>query len=216
MRERKDDPLITEYVDRGILEAELTDFLNQVLIEECFSGLKIEYSAPMIYCTITASNVKDLLGENRTKFNQIHLLLTKRIQKHFNNNSLNIELFVKATKFPQLCPHTQAEFIRSSMENGTSHRRAVQMAVRNIMRYAQGCMIVVKGKLKGQRARAVKTIKGIVLHAGIPAERYVRKAQSTLFTKTGLIGIQVLITLPHDIEGVKGPIKLLDDKIIVH
>ncbi|KAF7687828.1 40S ribosomal protein S3 [Cucumispora dikerogammari] len=216
MKQRSDDPLITEYVNRGLLEAELHDYLLTALRTECYSHLKIDYSFPTIYITITATNVKELLGENRTKFNQINLLLTKRIQKHFNSHELNIELFVKANGFPQLCPTTQAEFIRSQMSEGVSHRRAVQLAIKNIMRHAQGCMIVVKGKLKGQRARAVKTIKGIVLHAGNPVERYVKKAQSTLFTKTGLIGIQVVITLPNDKEGEKGPLKALDDKIVVH
>merc|ERR1711974_147353 len=123
-----------------------------------------------------------------------------------------------------LCPVTQAEFIRNSMADGMSHRKATQMAVRNIMRplmgsngklVAQGCSILIKGKLKGQRAREVKTIKGTILHAGIPAERYMRKAYSTLFTKTGIIGIQVRICLPYDQDGDVGPNKMLDDQIVV-
>ena len=40
----------------------------------------------------------------------------------------------------------------------------------------QGCEVVVSGKLRGQRAKAMKFVDGLMIHSGNPAEEYVDTA----------------------------------------
>lgn len=41
---------------------------------------------------------------------------------------------------------------------------------------SQGCEVVVSGKLRGQRAKAMKFVDGLMIHSGNPAEEYVDSA----------------------------------------
>ncbi|CAF4536525.1 unnamed protein product, partial [Rotaria magnacalcarata] len=56
-------------------------------------------------------------------------------------------------------------------------RRACYGVLRFIMESgAQGCEIIVSGKLRGQRAKAMKFIDGLMIHSGNPVNDYVQYA----------------------------------------
>lgn len=210
MKTRTSDPELTAAVQEGLMKAEINDYLSQEFLKEGYSSMTMKLSETPKKLTITISDTSELLGEDRSRYNQIKFLIAKRLGVDITE----LEMLVQKNKFPGLCPATQAEFIRSEMEGNNPHRRAVQRAIRNIKKDgAQGVMICVRGKLKGQRAREVKTIDGRVLFAGEVAKKYMRTAQSTLYTKTGIIGIKVYICLPYDEEGIKGPNVRPVDKI---
>ena len=41
---------------------------------------------------------------------------------------------------------------------------------------AKGCEVVVSGKLRGQRAKSMKFVDGLMIHSGDPANMYVDSA----------------------------------------
>lgn len=41
---------------------------------------------------------------------------------------------------------------------------------------ARGCEIVVSGKLRGQRAKAMKFVDGVMIHSGNPVTEYIQEA----------------------------------------
>lgn len=80
---------------------------------------------------------------------------------------------------------------------------------------AKGCEIVVSGKLRSQRAKAMKFTDGYMKKSGHAAKLYVEVAQRSLLLKSGVMGIKVSIMLPWDPTGVKGPKDPLPDVVRV-
>ena len=56
-------------------------------------------------------------------------------------------------------------------------RRACYGVLRFIMESgARGCEVVVSGKLRGQRAKSMKFVVGLMIHSGDPVNHYVDTA----------------------------------------
>lgn len=68
---------------------------------------------------------------------------------------------------------------------------------------ARGCEIVVSGKLRGQRAKAMKFVDGLMIHSGEPVNQYVQRAVKHVELRQGVLGIKVKIMLNYDPAGKK-------------
>lgn len=97
---------------------------------------------------------------------------------------------------------------------------------------AKGCEVVVSGKLRGQRAKSMKFVDGLMIHSGEPTNDYVDCATrhvllrqgrlfhllllvARIFPFLGVLGIKVKIMLPWDPSGKQGPKKPLPDNVSV-
>ena len=78
---------------------------------------------------------------------------------------------------------------------------------------AKGCEVVVSGKIRGQRAKAMKFMDGMMIHSGNPVREYVDTAVRHVQLRQGMLGIKVKILKPHDPEGLNGPKTLYPDII---
>ena len=56
---------------------------------------------------------------------------------------------------------------------------------------AKGCEVVVSGKLRGQRAKAMKFVDGLMIHSGDPVNDYVDQACRHVLLRQGVLGIKV-------------------------
>ena len=50
---------------------------------------------------------------------------------------------------------------------------------------AQGCEVVVSGKLRGQRAKSMKFVDGLMVHSGQPIQDYVETAVRHVLLRQG-------------------------------
>ncbi len=66
---------------------------------------------------------------------------------------------------------------------------------------AKGCEIVISGKLRGQRAKAMKFVDGLMIHSGDPLNHYVQRAVKHVELRQGVLGIKVRIMLNWDPSG---------------
>lgn len=80
---------------------------------------------------------------------------------------------------------------------------------------AKGCEVVVSGKLRGQRAKSMKFVDGLMIHSGDPCNDYVDTATRHVLLRQGVLGIKVKIMLPYDPNGKIGPKKPLPDNVSV-
>jgi small subunit ribosomal protein S3e len=80
---------------------------------------------------------------------------------------------------------------------------------------AKGCEVVVSGKLRGQRAKSMKFVDGLMIHSGNPTNDYVDKAVRHVLLRQGVLGIQVKIMLPWDPTGKIGPKRPLPDHVSI-
>merc|ERR1712183_18361 len=106
--------------------------------------------------------------------------------------------------------------LRYKLVGGLAVRRACYGVLRFIMESgAKGCEVVVSGKLRGQRAKAMKFVDGLMIHSGDPCNDYVDTACRHVLLRQGVLGIKVKIMLPWDPQGKCGPRKPLPDHVSI-
>nr|KAF6278876.1 hypothetical protein mMyoMyo1_010210 [Myotis myotis] len=80
---------------------------------------------------------------------------------------------------------------------------------------AEGCEVVVSGKLRGQRAASVKVVDGLMIRSWDPVNCYVDTAVRHGLPRRGGLGIKVKVTLPWDPGGKRGPKKPPPDHVSI-
>jgi len=50
---------------------------------------------------------------------------------------------------------------------------------------AKGCEVIVSGKLRGQRAKSMKFVDGLMIHSGDPTTHYIDKAVTHVLLRQG-------------------------------
>merc|ERR1711953_762666 len=111
----------------------------------------------------------------------------------------------------------QAESLRYKLLGGLAVRRACYGVVRFIMENgATGCEVIISGKLRAQRAKAMKFKDGYLISTGEPKKHYISEAVRHVMMRQGVLGVRVKIMLAHDPEGRMGAKMPLPDNVIVH
>ncbi|ACX72093.1 ribosomal protein S3 [Methanocaldococcus vulcanius M7] len=131
--------------------------------------------------------------------------LTETLAKEFGVEKPQID--VKPVENPDLDAQVVAQKVAQSLERGMHFRRVGHTAVRRVMNAgAKGVIVIISGKLTGERARTEKFMAGYMKHCGEPAEELVDKGSAIAKTKPGVIGVTVKIMRPD---------VLLPDEIII-
>lgn len=206
-------------IENGIFYAELNDFLREELEHDTseatfaigYAGVEVRRSAQKIEIIIRATRTQPVVGNKGQRIHE----LTEQIKHRFGfKESPKVELFAERVNHRALCALAQAEAVKYKLLEGTAVRRACYRALRFIMESeAKGCEIVVSGKLRGQRAKAMKFKQGYMIASGDAKNHYIDRAVKHVKLRQGVLGIKVKIMLPYDPTGHKGPQKCLPDKI---
>ncbi len=131
--------------------------------------------------------------------------LTEKLAKEFGVEKPQID--VRPVENPDLDAQVVAQKVAQSLERGLHFRRVGHTAVRRVMNAgAKGVIVIISGKLTGERARTEKFMAGYMKHCGEPAEELVDKGRAIAKTKPGVIGVTVKIMRPD---------VLLPDEIII-
>jgi len=142
--------------------------------------------------------------------------LTSLVQKRFNFPEDTVELYAERVQNRALSAIAQTESLRFKLIGGLPVRRAVTGVLRYIMENgAKGVEIIVAGKVRGQRAKAMKFNSGYMVKSGNAALHYVDRARRHINLKSGVIGIKVAIMMPHDPTGRDGVKLLIPDVITI-
>jgi len=195
-----------KFIREGVFHAELNEFFTRELAEDGYSGLEVRVTPQRTEIIIMATKTQQVLGEKGRRIRE----LTSVIQKRFGYPENSIELFAQKVVTRGLCAIAQAESLRYKLMGGLPVRRACYGVLRYIMESgAQGCEIIVSGKLRGQRAKAMKFIDGLMIHSGDPVNDYVQFAVRHVLLRQGVLGIKVKIMLPYDTKESKGAKKTI-------
>lgn len=201
-----------KFIREGVFHAELNEFFTRELAEDGYSGLEVRVTPQRTEIIIMATKTQQVLGEKGRRIRE----LTSVIQKRFGYPENSIELFAQKVVSRGLCAIAQAESLRYKLMGGLPVRRACYGVLRFIMESgAQGCEIVVSGKLRGQRAKAMKFIDGLMIHSGDPVNDYVQYAVRHVLLRQGVLGIKVKIMLPYENKDGAGAKKPLPDHISI-
>uniref|UniRef100_A0A914C8L0 40S ribosomal protein S3 n=1 Tax=Acrobeloides nanus TaxID=290746 RepID=A0A914C8L0_9BILA len=197
-------------VQDGVFKAELNNFLMKELAEDGYSGVEVRRAPARTEVIIMATRTQNVLGERGRRIRE----LTAVVQKRFGFNIGLVELYAEKVSNRGLCAVAQCESLRYKLVGGLAVRRACYGVLRFIMEsQAQGCEIIVSGKLRGQRAKSMKFVDGVMIHSGHPVTEYIQQAVRHVQLRQGVLGIKVKIMLPHDPKGLIGPKTPLPDLI---
>merc|ERR1719281_1513385 len=158
---------------------------------------------------IKATKTKHVVGTQGRRIRELTALVKRRFALDSDDGEgqgFQVELFAERVQFRALCALAQAEAVKFKLMEGLAVRRACYRALRFIMENeAKGCEIIVSGKLRGQRAKAMKFAGGYMITSGQAKNDFIDYAVKHVKLRQGVLGIKVKIMLPHDPTGITGP-----------
>merc|ERR1712032_1263356 len=156
-----------KFVSSGIFYAELNALLSKELAEDGYSGVEVRTAPNKTQIIIKATRTKNVLGE---KGRRIQELTAVRVENR------------------ALCAAAQAESLRYKLLGGLAVRRACYGVIRFIMESdARGCEVIVSGKIRAQRAKAMKFRDGYMIKTGHSVVSYVDTAVRHVLMKQGVL-----------------------------
>ncbi len=193
--QRKDRRIVVENVRRMLLK----EYLMRETQRAGFGGLDIQRTPMGTRVTLIAERPGLVIGRKGGAIKS----LTEAVERQFSFDNPQIE--VQEVSNPSLNAQIMAEKLANALERGWHFRRAGHSTVRRIMEGgAKGCLVVVAGKLTGQRHRRQKFKAGHIKYCGEPRNTWMRKGFAIARMKPGVIGVTVSIMdpdakLPDDI-----------------
>ena len=198
--ERKDKRIIVENVRRVLLK----EYLMKETRRAGFGGLDIQRTPMGTRVTLLAERPGLVIGRKGGAIKS----LTEAVDRQFKFDNPQIE--VQEVGAPALNAQIMAEKLSNALERGWHFRRAGHSTVRRIMEAgAKGCLVVIAGKLTGQRHRTEKFKAGHIKYCGEPRNLWMDRGFAVAKLKPGVIGVTVEIMdprakLPDEIE-IKQP-----------
>jgi len=179
-----------EFVEEGIRKADIKEFLRDNLQKAKFGGVDIRRTALRTRMIIYAERPGLIIGRRGRNIKD----LTEILEERYGFENLQIE--VEEIPIPELNPHIMASRIAAMLKAGRPFRRSAYMNLTKIMEAgAQGVEITVSGKIRGERSRTVRFVKGAITKCGEPAKQ-VLEGLAIADLKQGMMGIKVKILPP--------------------
>mmetsp|Transcript_78895 Transcript_78895/g.203212 ORF Transcript_78895/g.203212 Transcript_78895/m.203212 type:complete len:234 (-) Transcript_78895:137-838(-) len=202
-----------KFVADGVFYAELNEFLMRTLAEDGYAGVEVRVTPIRTEIIIRATRTREVLGEKGRRIRE----LTAVVQKRFGFPENSVELFAERVENRAACAMAQCESLRYKLLGGLAVRRACYGVVRFIMENgAKGCEVIISGKLRAQRAKAMKFKDGYLISTGEPKKHYINEAVRHVLMRQGVLGIKVKIMLAHDPAGIMGCKMPMPDAVVVH
>ncbi len=198
--QRKDKRIIVEKVRRVLLK----EYLMSETRRAGFGGLDIQRTPMGTRVTLLAERPGLVIGRKGGAIKS----LTEAVERQFKFDNPQIE--VQEVGSPALNAQIMAEKLANALERGWHFRRAGHSTVRRIMEAgAKGCLVVIAGKLTGQRHRTEKFKQGHIKYCGEPRNLWMDLGFAVAKLKPGVIGVTVEIMdprakLPDEVE-IKQP-----------
>merc|ERR1719218_428309 len=179
-----------KFVADGVFYAELNELLTRELAEDGYSGVEVRVTPMRTEIIIRATRTQNVLGEKGRRIRE----LTSLVQKRFGFAEGSVELYAERVANRGLCAQAQCESLRYKLLGGLAVRRACYGVLRFIMESgAKGCELIVSGKLRGQRAKAMKFKDGYMVSSGQPCQEYIDSSVRHVLLRQGCVGIKVKI-----------------------
>lgn len=193
---RKDKRIIVENMRRVLLK----EYLMRETRRAGFGGLDIQRTPMGTRVTLLSERPGLVIGRKGGAIKS----LTDAVERQFKFDNPQIE--VQEVANPSLNAQIMAEKLANALERGWHFRRAGHSTVRRIMEAGgKGCLVIIAGKLTGQRHRTEKFKAGHIKYCGEPRNLWMDRGFAVAKLKPGVIGVTVeimnpLAKLPDEIE----------------
>jgi small subunit ribosomal protein S3e len=174
----------------GVFYAELNEFFTRELAEQGYAGCEVRVTPTKTEVIVRATQTNAVLGENGRRIFE----LTSLVQKRFRLAPGSIVLYAERVQDRGLSAVAQAESLKFKLLNGLAIRRAAYGVVRYVMESgAKGVEVVISGKLRAARAKAMKFQDGFLIHSGQPVNDFIDVATRHVLLRQGVLGVKVKI-----------------------
>ena len=202
-----------KFVADGVFYAELHEFFQRCLATAGYAGIEIKVTPAQTKIIVKVTKTHTARGPDGQKLNELTSLLQKRFG--YQKDAIQI-VFAKITQ-KGLCASAMVEALKYKLLEKVPVRLAAQSIIRAVMKdKAQGCEVIVSGKLRQQRAKTMKFKDGFMICTGQPKNDYIDVGVRHVFFKQGIMGVKVKIMLPYDPTGRLGGVRdPLPDQFII-
>ncbi|MCX8204069.1 MAG: 30S ribosomal protein S3 [Candidatus Nezhaarchaeota archaeon] len=186
------------FVEKALKKLDIDRFLAKELEKAGYLGVDIQKTPLGAFLTIYAERPGLVIGRHGVTVKE----LAEKLEKQFGLERPQISAV--SVPVPELSAKIMAMRVASALEQGIHFRRAAFVALNRIMEAgALGAEIIIRGKLRTERARYEKLRAGLLLKAGQVSQEYVDEAVAHAFLKQGKVGVKVRIMLPQAVEVIK-------------
>lgn len=180
-----------KFVAENIRRVLLKEYLMKTVDRAGFGGVDVQRTPMGTRVTLVVERPGIVIGRRGAAIKS----LTKAIEDNYHYDNPQIE--VQEVENPNLNAQIMAEKLAFALERGWHFRRAGHSTVRRIMESgARGCLIIISGKLTGERHRTEKFKDGYIKYCGESRLLFVGTGFAVAKLKPGVIGVQVEIMQP--------------------
>jgi small subunit ribosomal protein S3 len=186
------------FVMKALRKLDVDRFLAKELKKAGYIGVDVQKTPLGTYLTIYAERPGLVIGRHGLTVRE----LAEKLEKEFGLERPQIG--VASVPVPELSAKIMASMVASALERGIRYRRAAFVALNRIMEAgALGAEIIIRGKLRTERARYEKLRAGLLPKAGQISEEYLDEGVAHAYLKQGKVGVKVRILLPQAAEALK-------------
>ena len=182
-----------KFIDEAIRRMRATDYVKKEMDKAGIIDVNIQRTTLATRISIAAERPGLIIGKRGKSVKDLQDAVAARLGIE------NPQIELVEVGLASLEPTVIGRWIARMLERGFKPKRAIKKAADRVMSAgAQGCEIVVKGKLQGKGAQARKEREqvGYLKKAG-DSTRMIRMAKTTAVLKQGIIGITVRIVPPE-------------------
>jgi len=184
--------VVKHFIEESVKRAEIDEFLRRELEKAGYGGVDITKTPLGTHIVIHAMRPGFVIGRGGETIKDLAKTLEEKFQLP------NPQISVAEIEVPELNAHVIASRVTSALKRGVHFRRAGFWALNQVMEAgALGAEIVIRGKLRTERARYEKFRAGYLPKSGDAARKYLREAVLHVQLKPGIYGVKVQIMPPE-------------------
>jgi len=183
--------VVRHFVSESVKKTEINEFLTNEFENAGYGGVDIAKTPLGTHIVVYAMRPGIVIGRGGETIKELAITLEQKF------GLPNPQISVAEIEIPELNAYVIASRVTSALKRGVHFRRAGFWALQQTMEAgAMGAEIVIRGKLRTERARYEKFKQGYLPKSGEPALRTLREAVLHVQLKPGMYGIRVRIMPP--------------------
>jgi len=180
--------VVKHFINESKKKLVLDEFLNRELERAGYGGVEISKTPLGTRVTIYCMKPGIVIGRRGQNIKDLTQLLEDRFKLP------NPQIAVAEVEVPELNPNIMASRVAAALEKGIHFRRVGFWVLNRIMdAHPSGAEIIIRGKLRSERAKFEKFRGGYIPKCGDFAQRNMRTAVVHVKMKSGTLGIKVNI-----------------------
>ncbi len=186
--------IVKHFVSESLKKAEINEFLRNEFEKAGYGGVDIAKTPLGTHIVVYAMRPGLIIGRGGETIRDLAMILEQKFQLP------NPQISVAEIEIPEMNAYVIASRVTSALKRGVHFRRAGFWALQQVMEAgALGAEIIIRGKLRTERARFEKFRDGYLPKSGEPALKYLHQAVLHVQLKPGMFGIKVRIMPPDAI-----------------